>query len=798
TDQMTHTFESRIGPANHWSSSWVNAMKGTALAAAGKDDQAAPILQQSLLVAGQLDHPLTATVLLELGKIAYRQERYAEAITYFLESTYSAAVNEDVLLIEEALERLTTAHIASGAQTPIPALVTAAEWARREKLRATQAKMVVLAAEVANHLQNPVDAARYLGEFEPAWGRRSPRTGWWPARYQFEMALVEYQRGNAKNGNLAVQAAIGAKRAASPWLFQIEFVGQQFVSRTFSDRVANQAYALLLRDPTTNDWLQRPLETITVLRTPREPAFELWLAATLSKQELPQALVVSDYLRRHRFHMHLPHGGRLLGLRWILEAPSESLSATALQQRQDILTRYPQYRENSERIVALQAKLRELASAPSTNADEASKLARETTSVAKELHSLGQQQEAKLAHIALRREPAELVFPPALNIDELQQRLPEGSLVLSFVSTPMAWHAFMMSSETGKFAHWEILQSQDVEENLVKLLRSLGSHDTNSVVNEEVLRSSAWTEPAAQLTDLLIDRRQDGFWTKTKELVVVPDGTLWYLPFELLRGKQNDTVESYVNLMRIRYAPTISLAAPDRRSRRRQPVTGIVLGKLFPGDDETVSRMEFDEWSRFVPGSTALPDRLPAPSGLLRSSWDHLVVFDDHSGAGKRGADSWEWSPVTLDAGKPGSRLADWLTLPWGGPELVMLPGFTSGAAQPGKLGDGSEVYQSITGLMASGTQTVLISRWRTGGPSAYHLSREFAQEVMHGTADEAWYRAIQLLRETEVDVEREPRVRWQKPQDVAAGGPILASHPFFWAGYLLADMGTDLAQKPE
>jgi CHAT domain-containing protein len=88
---------------------------------------------------------------------------------------------------------------------------------------------------------------------------------------------------------------------------------------------------------------------------------------------------------------------------------------------------------------------------------------------------------------------------------------------------------------------------------------------------------------------------------------------------------------------------------------------------------------------------------------------------------------------------------------------------------------------------MASGAQTVLVSRWRTGGQTNLNLVREFLQELGKVPASEAWYRATLVARSMPLDASSEPRM---KPADVDAAQQPTADHPFFWAGYLLVDTG--------
>jgi hypothetical protein len=144
------------------------------------------------------------------------------------------------------------------------------------------------------------------------------------------------------------------------------------------------------------------------------------------------------------------------------------------------------------------------------------------------------------------------------------------------------------------------------------------------------------------------------------------------------------------------------------------------------------------------------------------------------------------WSPAKLDAGKPGSTLGDWTLLPFAGAEQAVFPGFHS-AAEYGlkRPGTGDEIFLTACGLMASGSRTILLSRWRVGGQSTVELMREFVQELPHKSATAAWRRSVQLSADRLIDPAAEPRV---KPNPAADG--LKGDHPFFWAGYLLIDTG--------
>ena len=122
-------------------------------------------------------------------------------------------------------------------------------------------------------------------------------------------------------------------------------------------RQAGLLYTEVLRDPTPQDWALDPLESLSVLTIPHVVPYEHWMLLALDRKENDNALRISEAMRRHRFYSSLPLGGRILNLRWTLEAPAELLPKTVAVQRQDLLNRHPVYAELSRRAAQLRADL---------------------------------------------------------------------------------------------------------------------------------------------------------------------------------------------------------------------------------------------------------------------------------------------------------------------------------------------------------------------------------------------------------------------------------------------------------
>ena len=150
-----------------------------------------------------------------------------------------------------------------------------------------------------------------------------------------------------------------------------------------------------------------------------------------------------------------------------------------------------------------------------------------------ELGSVGEAQEVILREIAVRREPAELVFPPLRKTKDLQQRCRRATPCWPF--SPLSndnLYGFMFSRD--KYALWNVGSPAQVNRYLASMLREMGNTDHNHQLSLQDLGRDNWKKSAAKVLDLLFDKSNVDLTTKFDELVIVPDGQLWYLPFEAL------------------------------------------------------------------------------------------------------------------------------------------------------------------------------------------------------------------------------------------------------------------------
>jgi len=434
-----------------------------------------------------------------------------------------------------------------------------------------------------------------------------------------------------------------------------------------------------------------------------------------------------------------------------------------------LLLKFPKYEAASRRVAELKQKLTELP----TDAEERGTLLAEMT-------KLSLVQEAMLREIALRREPAECLFPPLRDTKEVQANLPAGTLVLAYISTTRQLHAFAMTKE--QLGHWVPDSPGKIKTDLQELYKTWGLHDRTQPVPTNDLKDESWQPIAAKIAGPLTNQMKISDWEKYQELVLIPDKLLWFVPFEALPAGK-DAKEPLLAKLAVRYVPTLGLAIPDQRTERRDPRLAVVVGK--PNARDTAAELKqlvdnsvptqspFERWDL----------TLPAPSHIAAQVCDRLLVLADTDDTDKG---PYDWAPLVIDRNKQGSRLDDWFALPWGGPLEVAFPSYRT-AADSGlrKGGTGDEIFLSLCGLMSTGSRTALLSRWRLGGRSTSELMREYHQELGHVAAAQSWRRSVKLLWEAGLTVADEPRIRGTPTEQISS------QHPVFWSGYLLGDTGS-------
>jgi CHAT domain-containing protein len=785
TQEVLETLVQRQGQPNHWSEIWLDLPLGVAYAAAGKKEMAIATLQRSMLAGGAMDHSLTGTAMLALGRLHLNAGEYEQAVNWFNEAALSAFFYDRFEVVDEAFQLLCLAHIASGHGGIPPTLAAATAWANRKNFEEMYASLLLRTAEGYAVAGKVKQAASTLGQVHRAIGRSDMAKGRIGAEAHYVASVISYMQGNAKSAHQSLQAAIDFERIGSVRLFHIKLVDAAYVEGSIRERGAMKLYQQVLEDPSAIVWRHQPLEAFSQLLVPQPVALNHWFEAALKREQPLAALSIVDRIKRVRFFSNLPLGGRLLNLRWIMQGHPASLSREALLQRQEFTAQFPQFAVLDQQAKKIRGQLKKeplLPNDPQLASEQAKRL--------HELAKNSQFQENELMKMAVRREPVAMVFPPLRDAKNVQKTLAAGEAILVFHVTPKAHHVFLVTRE--RHRHWKIASPKKVKKYLTALLRSMGHHDQNRELDLEQLADSSWQVAAQQLAVEITAEGKIDLGRNIKELVIVPDHFYWYVPFEAL-WVGDDRERTLLAKTRVRYAPTFGLTKADARGRPQSGDYAIVVGSLYPREDETLGQTAFKQIQAVVPRGHAIEDSLQVPSHILAVMLDGLVVLDDLTSSGQ---DPLSLAPFRVDEGLPGSSIRQWLSLPWGSPDVIVLPGFHTPAENSLKKIStlnraGDELFLTSMGLLAAGSRTIVLSRWRTGGQTSTDLIREFIQELPNTTAQDSWQRAVQIAQETTIDPAVEPRVKESKE-----GTEITARHPFFWSGYIVIDPGLKAQEK--
>ncbi len=775
----------------HYAQSWIDIALGTALWAQGKPDQATPLLTRGLVIGDGLDHQLTAWGLIVLGRIALDAGQAAQATTLFTEATYAAADEGDPRAIEEAFAFVLDAHAAAGTRGVPPAIRGAIAWADRD-WPVLHARLLAMQAECLATGGDAKAAAAAIKEIDGRLLRADPGRGQLGAEAAYAQAILGYATADVRGGDAALASAVEIARPRSPRLFQtarlVELVLQG--SGSLSDRQAEALFSTLLAPPADRDFAVEPLDTLAVISSNRQDAFEAWLTVA-TRRSADQAFEAAEAMVRDRWLSARPLGGRRLAVDRLLAADPARLDAVAAARRAAVLGNRRDLAATLESFALVRGRLAaDLLAAKPAAAD--APLAGSADDWAK-YQSLATTRMAFVAALSAGREATAVDFPPLTPAPEIRSRLAPRQLMLSFRWTRAGLTAALESRD--RQATWEVRQAAGIPVEIAQLAKALCLFDPDAAVSTDKLAASTWRDSAAQLERMLFENSRITLAEGIDELVIVPDGWLWYVPFELLpiaSGNGDGGSALLRDRCRVRYAPTRSLAVAPLPGPAGTGPIGVHVGRIARGPKATIAET-LDRLTQGIDRAVPLPLPEKPPAAVVASVFDGLVVLDDLGSMATATA-----SLVPAAAGRGSIPLADWLAPPQKRPGIMLLPGMQSALARGLEKGSlpprpGDDLFMPAIDLLAAGSRTALLARWRVGGRTTADLMTEFLRDATltadHAPAPSAsasWQRAVDVVTAEAPDPDREPRLkRGEQPLTDAR-------HPFFWAGYLLLDSAAE------
>ena len=765
-----------------------------------------------MIVGGTFDHPLTGVALLgarEAGDGGGRSSQRPGEL--FLNASVSGYAYDDLNVVTECAAIGVGEFFGERRERAVCAAATGGDvgegnrlWHVAVTLRLAQAENVLRGGPVAEAAAIVEDIGRRLGEM------RGSRLA---LQQMFLQAVVQVGKGQVEPGGATLTKALAGQREASLRNFQIARATELLAAGELSPRVAPDVYLPLLKDPSAADWMERTFDTLAVISTPHGPAFDRWFLAAVERKDAAAALEVAERAKRERFLSGLPLGGRMLALRNVLEAPAAELSQAAPLERQQLVANFPEYGGLSKAAAALWQQLRG-GSLKSESGAAGQALAAKLDDWQKNAAA----REQLLVGMSLAPVPSSMLFPPLRTTKELKESLAPGQGLVVFHAAGGNLFGFLVSRQTEHM--WLVGELPEVQQAAADWLRLLGNYSANREMAGDELSSDDWRDAAERMYQALFaNARLD--LARTTDLAIVPDSWLWYLPFEALvpsaavvASPGEECGEGSASGRDAGGADADALRSDGGAGGGRS--AGVSAGEAHGSCGESLASADAKsggestslvDFESALKGPLRLVPPMAQPGFVLAPLLDQVVVLDDVE---VNRNDVLAWSPLPKSRGRNADSLTAWMGLPFEGPERLVITGLPTaaetalkvsrrgeGAALPGNelfsvgvCARGERGADGALVAVADGRADELAVGARVRGGAA--SGRGGAADVT--PADVAWQRSVLIARETPLDPAQEPRLK-----KLAEGvEPPGADHPFFWAGYLLLDTGTRMADESE
>ncbi|WP_186775491.1 CHAT domain-containing protein [Rubripirellula tenax] len=700
-------------------------------------------------------HPLSPIAMLCQASTLAASANPDDVIPIAANVANAAAVLEQPEWIGEAMQ------LAAGCTSPARAatvaqMATVAAGSLSRQSRLGTLHCLIAAADAAVTAGDPASASGLLGQAQALSSRRDviqPRLEAYGAYVLARIAAANgATMGSGKVNDLdkALSSIEGfalrhADRKRSlvsmPRIYQLGLVTQMAGSNVGAS-TGSKWLKMYCDEPSIDVWRRDPVDAIAGLILDRAPAHAMRINLAAASGYAEDLLQASDAMLAARFVDRQPIGGRILQARAIAGGDDQLLA--------------PEIAELRKAAGPLMAELRGAA-----------------INRAEPDAAVAQMMEAKATLLAINRTSLPQVAVPTLDPKLPIAKLGPRTAMLTYTHVGNRLYATL--SADGKVVMWNVAAGNRIPGDISRLMMSIGVGKTRG---KRLPEDDEWKTIAVSIRQKLFPEGNQITAERFDELIIVPDGPLWYLPFELLPiGEPDSPLIS--EKIAIRYAPTPGIAVKPTAMPATSRVVGITTDQFFAPRDVDLNASIVDSVVDVIKEPLRLPDQLNVPTGLVGDRVGHLVVASARPANLKNPLAT---GLATYDQSSPYGTVEGWLRFPVGSPASVVLFGLRT-SIDIGQIGSGDELFTTLVGLHVAGARSVLLSRWAVGGESSAMLLREFLQELPFMGMNESWRRATTLIRQRELDPTAEPLLM-QSEHDRQG---ITGDQPLFWSGYLVS-----------
>jgi hypothetical protein len=732
----------------------IGALRTTGYFSSHDDKRTITEANQSALYRGAA-HPLSAITALAQASALAGTEKPDAVAPLALNIVHFAAALKQPELIGEAMQ------LAAGCASPqqaatIRQAANVVATALHQKSRLATLHCLVAGADASITAGDLDSATRMLAQAKSLASRRDVLLPRMEAYGAYVAARLAAARGSSFGlGKLtSVDEALSQMTAftlnhrsrkrpliSMPRVYQLGLI-RQAIGSSLGGNTSDKLLVDYCDDPPPEVWRRDAVDALASVMVDRSLAHAARVSLAASSGYGEKMLQATDFMLAARFNQRLLLGGRIAQVRTITRSDDQLLDQPAVE-----------FRNKAGRGM---------------NEVRAAALAMGEPN-AIQVESL----EAKACAVALSRMQMPMAMPPRLDLKLPVAALPKRTGLLTFIAVGNQLYATLAAD--GKVAMWTIAGSNRLPGEIGRLLKAIG---VGKIRGNRLPEDESWKQMAVSLRRHLLPDDATITAERFDELIIVPDGPLWYLPFDILPlGDEGSSL--IAERIRIRYAATPGLALKPVAMPPISRSIGVTADLFFAPRDPDANSATVQSVLDVLNDPVRLPETVDKPTGRLGNLLGHLVVAAPRKPNTKN---QLMMSVAPYDQSSPYSTLAAWMRFPAEVPRSVVLIGFRT-PVEVGQMGNGHELFQTLCALNAAGVRSVLLSRWAVGGESSAIVLRELLQELPFSGMNESWRRARMMLRRSELDPEAEPLLT-QADHDRDG---LTGNEPLFWASYMIS-----------
>ena len=345
----------------------------------------------------------------------------------------------------------------------------------------------------------------------------------------------------------------------------------------------------------------------------------------------------------------------------------------------------------------------------------------------------------------------------ATSLQELAKQLPRKTGFLAYFFGQNNLYTWLVLPEGGR-ATYDFLQTPLTSDELEK--------EVNTLFGLLSQRSQLSGKRASfsQLAERTYEQLYPEVLRKAlpPNMLIIPDGLLYYLPFEILLTEEADTAALWqdwpflLQEQQIQYAYSAGVWLEQKAMRTQAPKKLLVVAPSFPPNDpRLLPPLSQDDYLMELAGAEIMSGDAASLSAFRQMATRYRLIHL-HTHALSEGVPRIELSDSSL-------FLSDIYALPLQS-ELVVLSACQTGS---GEVLEGEGVMSLARAFSYAGTRDLIASLWKVNEKSTARLFMSFYQYLEKG------YSPGQSLRLAKLDYLHDPTVEnWEKS-------------PYYWAAFI-------------